>query len=144
MIMDESDYQQKRCKAAGTVKFSDILGQFEKKKAQDVDEWESFVVKMGPAKDMNFTAIEMINKSLGEGLGDGGQKYFNVKFKSKMVPSSTLNDNDSVLAKIPSLLSPKVNQINLSLEKAKIKGPVHIANFFAVSIEVEVIDGKGR
>ena len=151
MITDESDKQQKRCKAAGTVKFSNIIGQFEKKEDQDVEEckvneWESFVVKMSPTRDLNFTAIEIINKSLGEGLGDGGQRYFNVKFKTKMVPSSTLNDNDSVLdrVKIPSLLSPIVNQISLSLEKAKIRGPVFMGDFFGVSIEVEVIDANGK
>ena len=151
MITDESDKQQKRCKAAGTVKFSNIISHFEKKEEQDVEEcnvseWESFVVRMSPTRDMNFTAIEIINKSLGEGLGDGGPKYFNVKFKTKMIPSSTLNDNDSVLdrVKIPSLLSPKVNQISLSIEKAKIRGPVFMGDFFGVSIEVEVIDAKGR
>ena len=150
MITDESDKQQKRCKAAGTVKFSNIIGQFEKKEDQESEEGkvneESFVVKMSPTRDMNFTAIEIINKSLGDGLGDGGTKYFNVKFKTKMVPSSTLNDNDSVLdrVKIPSLLSPKVNQISLSIEKAKIRGPVFMGDFFGVSIEVEVIDAKGK
>merc|ERR1719458_729728 len=101
---------------------------------------------MSPIKDMNFTAIEIINKSLGEGFGGGGQKYINVMFKAKMIPSSALNDNDSVLdrVKIPSLLSPKVNQISLSIEKAKIRGPVFMGDFFGVSIEVEVIDAKGK
>ena len=103
-------------------------------------------VGLCPTKELNFTAIDIIKKSLGECLGDGGSKYFNVKYKTKMVPSSTLNDNDSVLdrVKIPSLLSPKVNQISLSIEKAKIRGPVFMGDFFGVSIEVEVIDAKGK
>ena len=46
---------------------------------QDVDV-ESIVVKMSPTKDINSTVIEIINRSLGEGLGDGGSKHFNVKF----------------------------------------------------------------
>ena len=144
MIIDESENQQKHLKAAGTVKFSDIIRPLKKKK--DVDEWESFVVMMGQTKDMNLTVIENINKILGQGLGDGGKSYFNVKFKTKMVPSSALNDNDSVLdrVKIPSLLSPKVNQISLSLERAKIKHPLLMGELFGVSIEVEVIDAEGR
>ena len=35
MITDESDKHVKRCKAAGTVKFSDIISPFEKKEDQD-------------------------------------------------------------------------------------------------------------
>ena len=151
MITDESDKLQKRCRAAGTVNFSNIIGLFEKNEdataeAKEIKEWESFEVKMSPIKDMNFTAIEIINRSLGEGFGGGGQKYINVMFKAKMIPSSALNDNDSVLdrVKIPSLLSPKVNEISLSIEKAKIKGPVFLGDFFGVSIEVEVIDAEGK
>ena len=111
MITDESENQQKHLKAVGTVNFSDIIRPLEKKEAQDVDKWESFEVKMGQTKDMGLITIGNINKSIGEGLGDGGKSYFNVKFKTKMVPSSKLNDNDSVLdqVKIPSLLTPKVN-----------------------------------
>ena len=68
MITDESDKQVKRCKAAGTVKFSEIISHFEKK--EDVakeckinDDTFDFVVKMSPTRDMSFTAIEVINKS---------------------------------------------------------------------------------
>ena len=158
LIVDETETHLKRCKAAGTVKFNTIYETIEKKEQEvmkkdgertEADEWELLEMKMSPTKDLNFTAIEIINKSLGDGHGAGSEKhYFNVSFKTKMVPASTLDENDSILdkVKIPSLLipAPRINQISVSLEKAKMKGPIWMGDYFGVNIDVEVIDENGQ
>ena len=78
LIIDESETQQKRCKAAGTIKFSQIKEQFEKKEKKDSDKnkdsgWEQLDMKLSPTRDLNFTAIEILSKSLGDGFGEGSE-----------------------------------------------------------------------
>ena len=51
LVIDESETQQKRCKAAGTIKFSQIKEQFEKKENKDSGKnkdsgWEQLDMKM--------------------------------------------------------------------------------------------------
>ena len=136
MLVANDGGKGRMCKGVGVIKMEDI---------QSVIPVQISIVL---SKEYNISPCEQIQKYQEQTLKRESvmiEDSLKLHFQVSEVPANTLTEEDVQLNKvqIPTLLSPKVNMLNITLEKAKTVGKSMFLDSFGVSILVEVFNSKG-